>query len=49
MEGRTNNILISDWRDTKYEWYTASRKIVYKKTFPDNTIFSMDYSNDGND
>ena len=26
-----------------------SRKIVYKKTFPENTIFSIDYSNEGND
>ena len=49
MEGRTNNILMSACRDTIYEWHTPSRKIVYKKTFPDNTIFSMDYSNDGND
>ena len=49
MEGRTNNILMSACRDIIYEWYTHSRKIVYKKTFPDNTIFSMDYSNDGND
>ena len=49
MEGRTNNILMSACRDTIYEWYAPSRKIVYKKIFPDNTIFSMDYSNDGND
>jgi WD40 repeat protein len=49
MEGRTNNILMSACRDTIYEWHTPSRKIVYKKTFPDNTIFSMDYSNDGSD
>ena len=49
MEGRTNNILMSACRDTIYEWHTPSRKIVYKKTFPDNTIFSMNYSNDGND
>ena len=49
MEGRTNNILMSACRDTIYEWHTPSRKIVYKKTFLDNTIFSMDYSNDGND
>ena len=49
MEGRTNNILMSACRDTIYEWNTPSRKIVYKKIFPDNTTFSMDYSNDGND
>jgi len=49
VEGRTNNILMSACRDTIYEWNTPSRKIVYKKTFPDHTIFSMDYSNDGND
>ena len=49
MEGGTNNILMSACRDTIYEWYTPSRKIIYKKTFLDNIIFSMDYSNDGND
>ena len=49
MEGRTNNILMSACRDTIYEWHTPSRKIIYKKAFLDNIIFSMDYSNDGND
>ena len=49
MEGRTNNILMSACRDTIYEWHTPSRKIIYKKTFPNNTIFYMDYPNDGND
>ena len=43
MEGRTNNILTSACRDTIYEWHTPSRKIIYKKTFLDNIIFSMDY------
>ena len=49
IEGRTNNILMCACRDTIYEWHTPSRKIVHKKTFPDNTIFSMDYSNDGSE
>ena len=49
IEGRTNNILMSACRDTIIEWHTTSRKMVYKKTFADNTIFSMDYSNDGSD
>ena len=40
---------MSACRDTIFEWHTPSRKIVHKKTFPDNTIFSMDYSNDGSD
>ena len=43
MEGRTNNILMSACRDTIYEWHTPSRKIIYKNTFLDNIIFSMDY------
>ena len=50
IEGRKNNILMSACRDTIFEWHTPSRKIVYiKKISPDNTIFFMDYSNDGSD
>lgn len=47
IEGRTNNILMTACKDTIMEWHTASRQIVHKKTFQDNIIYSMDYSNDG--
>ena len=47
IEGRTNNILLTACRDTMMEWHTPSRKIVNELTLPDNTIYSVEYSNDG--
>ena len=49
IERRTNYILMSACKDIIYEWNAPYRKIVNKKTFLDNTIFSTDYPNDGND
>lgn len=49
IEGRTKNILMAACRDTIFEFHVTSQKLIYKKTFPDNTIFSMDFSNDGTD
>jgi WD40 repeat protein len=47
IEGRTNNILMAICRDRMVEYHTPSRKIVNSITFPDNTIYSCEYSHDG--
>lgn len=47
IEGRTNNILMAACRDTLYEYHVTSKKLIYKKQFTDNTIFSLDFSNNG--
>ena len=47
IEGRTNNILMAICRDRMVEYHTPSRQIVNSITFPENTIFSCEYSHDG--
>ena len=36
-------------RDTIFEFHVTSRKLIYKKQFTDNEIFSMDFAIDGSD
>ncbi|MCQ2817549.1 MAG: hypothetical protein MJ252_09825 [archaeon] len=49
IEGRTNNILMAACRDTIFEFHVTSNKLIYRKQFTDNEIFSMDFSIDGSD